>query len=98
MAVSENDVRKIAELARLGLVPGRISALVQELNGILGHMDVLRSADTSGVDAALASSTSVAPLRPDDSAIRESIDISSFAPETREGFFLVPRLASHEDE
>ncbi len=98
MAVSEEDVRRIAELARLGLVPGRIPELVRELNGILDHMDVLSAADTTGVDPALASWTPAAPLRPDDAALREPIDVASFAPATKEGFFIVPRLASHEGE
>ena len=46
MAVSEDDVRRVAELARLGLEPDRLQLLVGELNGILVHMDELRAIDT----------------------------------------------------
>ena len=41
MSVSEEDVRHVATLARLGLDPERIPTLVAELNVILAHMDVL---------------------------------------------------------
>ena len=39
VAVSHEDVRHIAALARLGLEPDRVTLLVGELNGILAHMD-----------------------------------------------------------
>ena len=38
MAVTPDDVRHIAELARLGIDDARIPSLVDQLNGILGHM------------------------------------------------------------
>ena len=63
MAVSENDVRHIAALARLGLPEGRVGALVAELNGILGHMEVLSKVKTddapavAGILAAAAAAT-----------------------------------------
>jgi hypothetical protein len=48
VAVSESDVRQVASLARLGLEESRIPALVRELNGILGHMEVLEGVGTGG--------------------------------------------------
>ena len=41
MSVTNDDVRHIAALARLGLEPDRVALLATELNGILAHMDVL---------------------------------------------------------
>jgi len=98
MAVSERDVRRVAELARLGLEPDRVRVLVEELNGILAHMDELRAADTSGVDPALVATGIEAPLRDDIPRATANVDIASFAPQVADGFFLVPRLASHEEE
>jgi aspartyl-tRNA(Asn)/glutamyl-tRNA(Gln) amidotransferase subunit C len=99
MAVSEGDVRRVAELARVGLEPDRVSVLVAELNGILAHMDELRAADTSGVDTAVVNTIgNDAPLRADTPRTTPSVDIAAFAPQVADGFFLVPRLASHEEE
>ncbi len=96
MSVTEHDVRNIALLARLALEDARIPALVEELNGILAHMDVLQSVDVTG--AAVESLSPGMWLRPDGSA---SVPLSraraDFAPEFRDGFFLVPRLATHGD-
>lgn len=98
MAVSEDDVRRVAELARLGLEPDRLQLLVSELNGILAHMDELRAVDTGGVDPTLVTLGLDAPLRPDTPRSTPAVDITDFAPQVADGFFLVPRLASHEEE
>lgn len=98
MAVTIDDVRHIAALARLGLSDERAHALVGELNGILGHMDVLSKVDTSNVDALVGVGAERAPLRPDEKASVPLVRaIDEFAPKTKDGFFLVPRLATHED-
>lgn len=96
MAVTLDDVRHIAALARLGLDDNRAEALVGELNMILRHMDVLSKVDTSS----LASRTSMSgtPLRLDEGPqIPLEHPRESFAPSMRDGFFLVPRLSTHED-
>ncbi len=98
MAISLDDVRHVATLARLGVSDERASALVAELNGILGHMDALSSVNTHGVSEAVGTAAS-APLRIDE---RDSVALvrprEAFAPAMRDGFLLVPRLASHENE
>ncbi len=98
MAVSPDDVRHIAALARLGLDPSRVEPLVRELNGILAHMEVLSSVDTSGVLPVSGVGAGGAPLRVD---LGPPIPLArareEIAPEMRDGFFVVPRLASHED-
>lgn len=97
MAVTEEDVRRVAELARVGLEPARIQPLVQELNGILAHMAVLEAVNTEGVGEVEGVGAAGMPLRVDHGPrypLARSLD--QFAPETREGFILVPRLATHE--
>ncbi len=95
MAVSLDDVRHIAGLARLGLTDQRAHELVAELNTILGHMDVLSRVDTSQVAGAGAGAGM--PLR-EDAGPADPLDRrpEAFAPSVRDGFFLVPRLATHE--
>lgn len=98
MPVSIDDVRHIAALARLGLSDERAASLVNELNGILTHMDVLARVKTDDIEPVTGIGASGAPLREDDerSAPVEH-SIATFAPKVEQGFFLVPRLATHED-
>jgi len=97
MAVSENDVRHIASLARLGLDPARVPHLVGELNTILAHMDVLSKVDTEGVELAAAVGSGGTPLRKDAGPpIPMAVRHEAFAPAARDGFLLVPRLGTHE--
>ena len=51
MPVSESDVRHVAALARLGIEDERIPTIAAELNGILGHMEILSRVDTSAIGA-----------------------------------------------
>ena len=96
MSVTEQDVRHVAALARLGLEPDRVAPLVAELNGILAHMDVLSKVDTKSVPRAVGVSAGGTPLREDSGPqIPLARPREAFAPASRDGFFLVPRLASH---
>ena len=98
MPVTPEDVRHIAALAQLGVDPERVPQLVAELNGILSHMDVLTKVDTDDIDPALGVGAGGMPLRADDGAQYPLLrDRADFAPTMRDGFFVVPRLASHLD-
>ena len=95
MSVSEQDVRNMAALARLGISELRVPALVDELNHILVHMDVLQRVDLSALDKNSAPGPGM-PLRPDVAApVLLEIPREQFAPQMRDGFFLVPRLDTH---
>jgi aspartyl-tRNA(Asn)/glutamyl-tRNA(Gln) amidotransferase subunit C len=98
MAVTIDDVRHIASLARLGLDEPRAAALVAQLNTILDHMSVLQQVDVAGVEPMAGVGNEAMPLRPDHGPpIPLAEPPTSFAPELRDGFILVPRLATHED-
>jgi aspartyl-tRNA(Asn)/glutamyl-tRNA(Gln) amidotransferase subunit C len=95
--VSLDEVRHVARLARLGLTDEQVGVVAHDLNTILAHMDVLSKVDTQGVPEYTAADT-VMPLRVDHgAAIPLDAPVESFAPEMRDGFFVVPRLATHED-
>jgi aspartyl-tRNA(Asn)/glutamyl-tRNA(Gln) amidotransferase subunit C len=98
MAVTREDVLHIAELARLGIDGPRADSLTQELSAILAHMEVLSQVDTTAVSATTGIGDGGTPLRPDVSVppLMER-NLESFAPAMRDGFFIVPRLATHED-
>jgi aspartyl-tRNA(Asn)/glutamyl-tRNA(Gln) amidotransferase subunit C len=97
MAVSLDDVRHIAALARLEVPDDRLPVLAKELSGILGHMDVLQNVPIPS-DAANDTALGM-PLRADGGPQYPlAAPRGSFAPAMRDGFFIVPRLATHEDE
>jgi aspartyl-tRNA(Asn)/glutamyl-tRNA(Gln) amidotransferase subunit C len=97
VAVTIDDVRHVASLARLGLTDARAASLVQELNTILAHMDVLSRVDTSGVAEAVGVGSGGLPVRDDTMApIPLARSLDAFAPAVRDGFLVVPRLATHE--
>lgn len=98
MAVTIDDVRHVAALARLGLGDERAHALVEELNGILAHMAALQAVDTEGKPEVVGIGGSGTPLREDVGGRSDSLTVApqAFAPLMRDGFFLVPRLSTHE--
>ena len=98
MAVTREDLLHIANLARVGVHDARVDELTRELSSILGHMEVLAQVDTSTVPLAAGVGSGGTPLRADDrvTPLMEGT-LESFAPSMRDGFFLVPRLATHED-
>lgn len=52
MALSHDDVRHIAKLARLHLKDEEVPVYAKELSAILEYIGMLQNADTSGVEAA----------------------------------------------
>jgi aspartyl-tRNA(Asn)/glutamyl-tRNA(Gln) amidotransferase subunit C len=96
VSVSNEDVLHVAQLARLAIDDVRLPGLVAELNGILQHIDALQQATIP--DDLGERTVSGMPLRADDAppvALQRARE--AFAPATRDGFFLVPRLATHGD-
>jgi aspartyl-tRNA(Asn)/glutamyl-tRNA(Gln) amidotransferase subunit C len=91
--VSEEDVRKIAALAKLAPDPEAIHRLTEELNGILGHVRVLeRLEDSSAGEGGVSDGPSVfrdPDLGPDPLGAGAP---ERLAPAWQDGFFLVPRL------
>jgi aspartyl-tRNA(Asn)/glutamyl-tRNA(Gln) amidotransferase subunit C len=98
MSVTREDVLRVAELARLGVDRARADELTRELSSILSHMEVLSQVDTSTVPVAAGVGAGGTPLRPDVGVPCAIISaFGSVAPAMRDGFFIVPRLATHED-
>lgn len=98
MAVTRQDVLKVAKLANIAVDEEKLDALAHELNSILGHMEELAKIDTERVLPAEGLGSGGQRLRPDQGppdALAHAP--AAFAPEMREGFLVVPRLATHED-
>ena len=92
------EVRHIASLARLGLDPERVPSLVAELNRILEHMDALEAVPSRPEQRVTGVSAGGMPLREDSGPpVPLARPRDEFAPAMRDAFFIVPRLATHED-
>jgi len=50
MKITDQEVRRIAELAALALREDEIDRMARDLDNILGHMDKLNELDTTGVE------------------------------------------------
>ena len=98
MSVSLSEVRHIAALARLGISDERAQVAAVELSSILEHMQVLSRVDAERAALFERTTSTGMELRPDAGPpIPLLRPPAFFAPEMRDGFFLVPRLATHED-
>ncbi len=92
MAVSREEVQRIAALARLDLAEADMARLASELNEILGYVDAL---EATSLEEMAEPEVRRAPLR-EDVVASDPLQrpIAELAPEWREGFFLLPRLAA----
>lgn len=93
MSVDADTVRRIAHLARIAVPEDEIAHLQGELNSILAWVEQLGELNVEGVEPM----TSVTPMtmkkRADavtDGGIAD--DIVKNAPQTEDGFFLVPKV------
>ena len=90
--VSPDDVIKIARLARLHVEGDQLSAIADDLNGILGWIEQLNEVDVDGVAPMTSAVDMRAPMRSDDvtaGGIRDQVLAN--APKAEDGFFVVPR-------
>ncbi|HUR91226.1 MAG TPA: Asp-tRNA(Asn)/Glu-tRNA(Gln) amidotransferase subunit GatC [Gemmatimonadaceae bacterium] len=97
MAVARGDVVKVAKLANIAIDESKLDSLANELSSILGHMEELAKVDTERVPPAEGLSSGGQRLRPDHGPGDGLANApATFAPEMRDGFIIVPRLATHD--
>lgn len=92
MSVTQDDVRRIARLARIAEPAGRIEQLTIELNGILDWVEQLNAVDVDGVEPMTTPVGTPLPMRTDevtDGGIQDQV--LKNAPSSEEGFFVVPK-------
>jgi len=92
MSVTEDDVRRIARLARIAEPSDRLATLTGELNGILDWIEQLNEVDVEGVEPMTTPVKFPLPQRDDvisDGGVRDKVLAN--APRTEEGFFVVPK-------
>ena len=88
--VRRDEARRIAALARLRFEDAELARITEDLNHILDHVEDLRTLESRAVPEDVAtdrrSTRGEGAERPDDL----QREIGSFAPDWRDGFFVVP--------
>lgn len=93
MALTLDDINKIAHLARLGLSDDEKNRYTDSLNNILGLIDDLQAVNTAGIEPLAHSLDVTQPLRPDvvsEQNQREAYQ--TIAPAVESGLYLVPKV------
>jgi aspartyl-tRNA(Asn)/glutamyl-tRNA(Gln) amidotransferase subunit C len=91
--IDPNEVREIAQLARLRLGEAEVTRMAGELDAILGYIEELRQLDTTGVEPMTHAVPFACPLRPDELGPMLSPDQALANAPVRDGnFFQVPRI------
>lgn len=97
MALTPQDVSRIANLARLELSSAEQQDLLGQLNGFFGIVERMRAVDTSGVAPLYTPLSAVqdVALRLREDEVTETVDRTAnqrSAPAVEAGLFLVPRV------
>jgi aspartyl-tRNA(Asn)/glutamyl-tRNA(Gln) amidotransferase subunit C len=91
--LSLDQIRRVADLARLELSEAEIVAMQHELNGILALVDQMGAVDTEGVEPMSHPQAAMQRLRDDrvSEADQRSL-FQSIAPQVEDGLYLVPKV------
>ena len=97
MPITQSDVEKIAELARLELTADETESFTKQLGSILSYVEKLNEVDTAGVlpmsHCRISGEDSNDALR--DDVVRPGIGqqaATADAPDPEAGFFKVPKI------
>jgi aspartyl-tRNA(Asn)/glutamyl-tRNA(Gln) amidotransferase subunit C len=93
MALSLDDVRRIAELARIEVTAQEAADVHAKLASIFGLIDALQAIDTTGIEPMAHALDVSAPLREDVvSEVDRHALFQRAAPAVEDGLYLVPRV------
>jgi aspartyl-tRNA(Asn)/glutamyl-tRNA(Gln) amidotransferase subunit C len=104
MSLSDDQVRRIARLARIGIRPEESAAAVDRLNRVLGLIDQLKAVDTTGIEPMAHPLDALLPegqrLRADAVTETDQRELYQFVapvmrdgnPAVQDGLYLVPKV------
>jgi aspartyl-tRNA(Asn)/glutamyl-tRNA(Gln) amidotransferase subunit C len=93
MSLSHDQIRRIAQLARIAIGDEESAEVLDRLNRVLGLIDQLQAVDTEGIEPMSHALDVVQPLRPD--AVTDTDQRNRFqegAPAVEGGLYLVPKV------
>jgi aspartyl-tRNA(Asn)/glutamyl-tRNA(Gln) amidotransferase subunit C len=97
MSLSNDQILRLARLARIAVREEEADAVKERLNRVLGMIDEMRAADTSGVEPMAHPLEAHLPqgqrLRPDEVTEENRREAyQAVAPAVAEGLYLVPKV------
>lgn len=92
--VTESDVRRIAEYARIGLADEELPQMTEDLNSIIDSLAPITEYDLEGVEPTFH------PIGDLSNVMREDVEVTGFtqaealanAPAAQDGSFLIPSI------
>ncbi len=93
MSLSLNEIRRIAQLARIRIDADEAERYRNELNGILGLIEQMQAIDTQGIEPMAHACEVYQRLREDTvtETDRRAVYLA-LAPQTEAGLYLVPKV------
>ena len=93
MKIDNEIVENIAELTQLEIAQEELSLIGNKMSEVLALVEEMQAVDTSGIEPVSNPLDVTQTLRPDIVTSVDNRDIyQSFAPETRNGLYLVPKV------
>jgi aspartyl-tRNA(Asn)/glutamyl-tRNA(Gln) amidotransferase subunit C len=93
MSLSDDQIRRLARLARIAIRPEESAEVSRRLGRVLSLIDEMRAVDTSAIEPMAHALELLQRLRPDE--VTESDrrqDYQSVAPAVQDGLYLVPKV------
>lgn len=93
MSLTDDQIRRLARLARIALEPRESGAVAERLNRILELVGQIQAVDTAGIEPMSHALDLVQRLRPDEVSEPDRREAyQSVAPAVEEGLYLVPKV------
>ncbi len=93
MSIEQDEIEKIAQLARIRIADDQIGELTQRITEILGMVDQLQATDTRDVTLMAKALDDVQRLRTDKVTETNQRDaFQAIAPAVENGLYLVPKV------
>jgi aspartyl-tRNA(Asn)/glutamyl-tRNA(Gln) amidotransferase subunit C len=93
MAIEQDEIEKIAELARVHIGPAQIEDVTRRIAGILDMVDQLQAVDIRDVEPMANPLDATQPLRADEvTEHNRREEFQAIAPAVENGLYLVPKV------
>ena len=93
MALTLNDVKRIAHLARIEIEPREAEQVLAQLSGIFALIEQMQAVNTDGVEPMSHAQNVTLRLREDEVTDADQRALfQSIAPQTEAGLYLVPKV------
>lgn len=93
MSVNENDIHKVATLARIAIDEQQVPTITQGINDVLQLIDQMQNVDTQNIEPLANPHDATQRLREDKvTAQNQREKLMQNAPAQEQGLFLVPKV------